>query len=81
MPPGLLNGKRPDITAAQVISVLTWIITQAVSVGWVNNDQAQHWLQVGSSVIAAAWIIGDALLRGSRNVAAAKTPPVEPTVK
>jgi hypothetical protein len=76
---GMFRGKFPDITAAQVTAALTWIATQAVAAGWVNNDSAQHWLQVGSTVVTAAWIVGDALLRGARNVGGAiKTPPGPP---
>jgi hypothetical protein len=76
----MFKGKFPDITAAQVIAGLTWIAAQAVAAGWVNNDQSQHWLQLGSTIVTAVWIVGDAVLRGFRNVRAAAeakagTPP------
>lgn len=74
----MLTGKFPDITAAQLIAALTWVISQAVATGWVNNDDAQHWIQLGSTIIAAAWVIGDAILRGFRNINAAKNAPVSP---
>jgi hypothetical protein len=65
---GMFKGKMPDITAAQVIAALTWVAAQAVAAGWVNNDQAQHWLQVGSTIVASVWLLGDVLLRGARNI-------------
>lgn len=73
---GFLKGNMPDITAAQIIAALTWVAAQAVAAGWVNNDDAQHWLQLGSTIVTAVWIIGDALLRGARNIGnAARTSP------
>lgn len=71
------QGHMPDITPAQLVAALTWVGSQAVAAGWVNNDQAQHWVQLGSTIITAAWLIGDAILRGARNVgnAAKHTPP------
>jgi hypothetical protein len=75
----MFKGKFPDITAAQVIAALTWVAAQAVAAGWVNNDDAQHWLQLGSTIVASAWIVGDTLLRGFRNIREAweskPTPP------
>lgn len=68
----MFKGKMPDITQAQLLAALTWIVSQAVATGWVNSDVGQKWLQIGSSVIAAAWVIGDAILRSFRNIAAAK---------
>lgn len=64
----MFKGKMPDITPAQVIAALTWIAAQAVAAGWVNNDQAQHWLQLGSTIVASVWVLGDAILRGFRNI-------------
>ena len=78
----MFKGKFPDITQAQILAALTWISTQAVAAGWVNNDQAQHWLQVGSTILAAVWVLGDALLRGFRNINDAikhKNTPAPPT--
>ena len=64
----MFTGHMPDITPAQLIAALTWIGAQAVAAGWINNDQSQHWVQLGSTIISAAWVIGDAVLRGFRNV-------------
>ena len=64
----MFSGHMPDITPAQLIAALTWVGSQVVAAGWINNDQSQHWVQLGSTVIASAWLIGDAMLRGFRNV-------------
>lgn len=64
----MFKGNMPNITQAQILAALTWIATQAVAAGWVNNDQAQHWLQLGSTILASVWVLGDALLRGFRNI-------------
>ncbi len=68
----MFKGKMPDITQAQLLAALTWIVSQAVATGWVDSNIGQKWLQIGSSVIAAAWVIGDAILRSFRNIAAAR---------
>ena len=67
----MFKGRFPDITAAQVIAALTWVAAQAVAAGWVDNDAAQHWLQLGSTIVASVWLVADVLLRGSRNIRAA----------
>jgi hypothetical protein len=64
----MFSGHLPDITPAQLIAALSWVAAQAVAAGWVNNDQSQHWLQLGSTIISAVWIVGDAALRGFRNI-------------
>ncbi len=80
----MFKGQMPNITQAQVIAALSWIATQAVAAGWVNNDQSQHWLQLGSTIVASVWVLADAALRGFRNIrVAAETkagvPPAQTT--
>jgi hypothetical protein len=67
-----LKGRMPDITQSQVLAAIVWVVSQAVAVGWINNDQAQHWVQLGSTILASVWIIADTLLRGFRNMNEAK---------
>lgn len=67
----MFSGHMPNITQAQILAALTWVASQAVAAGWVNNDQSQHWLQLGSTIVTSAWVIADALLRGFRNIRAA----------
>lgn len=62
----LFKGRTPDITPGQIAAVLTWLVMQAVAFGWVDNDQAQILISGGATIVAAAWKIADALLRGRR---------------
>lgn len=62
----MFGGKTPDITSAQALAVATWVATQAVAWGWISNDQGQVLLSAGATIVAAAWKIADAFLRGKR---------------
>ena len=67
----MFGGKTPDVTQAQILAALTWVASQAVAAGWVDNNQSQHWLQLGSTIVTAVWVVADAVLRGFRNIRAA----------
>jgi hypothetical protein len=69
----MLTGKTPDITPAQIAAILTFVVGQAVAFGLVNQTRAQTLISVGSIIVAAAWKLADAYLRGHR--AAALAPP------
>lgn len=62
----MFSGHTPVITQAQLVAVLGWIVAQAVAFGWVDNDQAQVLLSSGATVVAVAWKLADAFLRGKR---------------
>ena len=66
----MFGGLRPDITPGQVGALLTFAVTQIVAWGWVTNDQGQVLISAGGVIVAAAWKIADALLRGARAKAA-----------
>ena len=59
-------GTSPDITPAQIGAVLMFAAGQAVAWGWITDAKAQVLVSAGSIIIAAAWKLADALLRGSR---------------
>lgn len=61
-----MNIKMPDITQAQILAALTWIIAQVVSWGWIDNNAGQKLLAATSSLVALGWMIADSYLRGSR---------------
>lgn len=67
----MFNGKTPDITSAQIVAVIGWIVAQAVAFGWVDSNQAQVLISAGSTLLAVALKLADAFLRGSRAKAAA----------
>jgi hypothetical protein len=62
-----MSGKRPDITPAQLVAALTWVVAQAVAFGWLDTQRSQVILSVGATVIAAAWKVADAIIRNGRN--------------
>lgn len=58
--------KLPDITQAQILAVLTFVVGQAVAFGVIDDKRAQLIVSVGSIVIGAAWKIADAIIRNGR---------------
>lgn len=71
----MFTGKRPDITPAQLLAALTWVLSQAVAFGWLDSQHSQTYLSIGASIISAGWMVGDAVLRGLRNVGGAAPTP------
>jgi hypothetical protein len=71
-----MGGKRPDITPAQLVAALAWVVAQAVAFGWLDTQRSQVILSVGATGIAAAWKIADAIIRSGRNRAPVAPPPV-----
>lgn len=77
----MLKGQTPDITPGQIAALLTFVVGQAVAWGWITDAGAQKAVAIGSIVVAAAWKVADAYLRGSRAKAALRpvtTPPLPP---
>jgi hypothetical protein len=70
-----MGGKRPDITPAQLVAALTWVVAQAVAFGWLDTQRSQVILSVGATVIAAAWKIADSVIRNGRNRPTSAPPP------
>lgn len=63
----MINGlKTPDVTLAQLLAALAWTTSQAVATTVLSPSSAQLLMQIGSTVIAAAWTIGDAVIRHGR---------------
>jgi hypothetical protein len=68
----------PDVTLAQLVAALTWVLSQAVAMGFIDSNQSALALQVASTVLTAAWVIGDAIIRNGRSRALlAPEQPVE----
>jgi hypothetical protein len=61
--------KLPDITPAQIAAGLAWLVTQAIALGWVNNDTGQWVLQLSGTAIPFVWFLADAIIRHGRNKA------------
>lgn len=62
----MFTGKTPDVTTGQIGALLTFVVGQAVAFGWVDGGRAQTLVSAGSIVVATAWKLADAYLRGSR---------------
>lgn len=71
----MLTGKTPDITPAQIAALLTFIVGQAVAFGFLDSTRGQVLVSAGSTIIAAAWKLADAFLRGKRATATTPAPP------
>lgn len=78
------NPKLPDVTKAQVIAFVSWVVTQVVALGWIDNNTGAIIVQAASTLISMVWIIMDGYLRGKRNevraasIAAQKGDPASP---
>lgn len=69
-----ISGTMPDVTPAQILSLVTFIVAQLVAWDWIQNDTGQILISVGGIVIPAAWKIADALIRKGRAQAIAANP-------
>lgn len=49
----------PSISQAQIVAVLTWVVSQAVAYGAIDNEQSKIILSLAASVIGAAWLFAD----------------------
>jgi hypothetical protein len=61
----------PNVTPVQVIALLTFVLSQIVAIGKMDNDTAQSILQIAGIVVPAALAWCDAHLRGKRATAMA----------
>lgn len=66
--PAVLPPPSPNITLGQLVGAATLIIGQAVAYGLIDSETAQHAIAVATRDLGVAWIAGDTLLRGFRNI-------------
>jgi hypothetical protein len=66
----------PKITPAPIVAVLTFVASQAVAWGWINNDAGQRLVSAGGTLIALVLPIVEAYLRGERAKAVATNPSI-----
>lgn len=69
-----LSGTMPDVTPAQLVAFLTWIVSQAVAYGYLDTRYSQVVLSVGSTLVVVAWKFADAIIRHGRAQAIAANP-------
>lgn len=65
----MVTGTKPDLTAAQVVSALTAILTACVVLFKLNLSAEQQGAAIAiiGTVVPSVWIYADAHLRGKRN--------------
>lgn len=61
-----ISGTMPDITPAQILAVVTWIVAQAVAYKWLDIRYQQLAVSIGATVVASVWHLADSHLRGQR---------------
>jgi hypothetical protein len=65
--------KTPDITPAQVLAFIAFIVAQCVAFGWIDGTAQQSILSAVGTALPVAWALADAMIRrGRANVAAAQ---------
>jgi hypothetical protein len=69
-----VSGTMPDVTPAQLVAVVGWIVSQAVAYGWLDTRYSQIVLSAGSTILFAAWKLADAVIRNGRAKALAANP-------
>lgn len=65
----MLSGPKPDVTLAQFLALLTFIVSEALAAGWVDGHTSKLIIGIGGIVVPAAWKLADAHLRGKRVIA------------
>jgi hypothetical protein len=56
----------PDVTLAQLASLLTFIVSQAVAWGWIHDAQGQRAVAIGGILLPIAWHFADSIIRHGR---------------
>jgi hypothetical protein len=64
---GTVNISLPDITLAQVLAAVTWLVSQVVAWGWIDNATGQWVLSLAGTLLPGLWMIGDAIIRHGRS--------------
>lgn len=65
--------RTPDITQAQVLSVIAFAVAQGVAYGLIDGTAQQAILSAVGTVVPAIWTLADSFIRrGRANVEAAR---------
>lgn len=65
--------KTPDISPAQILSLVTMIVTQLVNAAVVDGNTAKLIIGIAGVVVPFAWMMADAIIRHGRSKVAAAT--------
>lgn len=69
-----VSGTMPDVTPAQVLAFVQWIVAQAVAYGYLDTRFSQIVLSAASTIVAFGWTWADAHIRHGRAQAVAANP-------
>jgi hypothetical protein len=69
--------KTPDVTPTQVMAMITFVVTQIVAFGWIDNDAAEIVLSGAGTILPVAFVFVDMLLRKNRAQALAEVRKAE----
>lgn len=58
--------KTPDITPAQIISAVLFVVGQLVAFGLLSQGDGQLAASIATTVVPVVWTISDMLIRRSR---------------
>lgn len=72
----MLNGNTPDLTPAQLVAVVTAVVTQLVNFGLLSGRVEHLVVGLAGILVPFAWIVGDAIIRHGRSRALAPTAAV-----
>jgi hypothetical protein len=61
----------PDVTAAQVLAVIAFVVAQLVAYGVIDGTVQQAVLSAAGTVVPAFWALADSIIRHGRNNARA----------
>lgn len=68
---GVLGGKFPDVTPAQLTAVVGWAVAQVVAFAGLDNEFSQLAVSSSATLVAVIWKLADAFIRSARNKARA----------
>jgi len=60
------NLRVPDITLAQILSGIAWIVGQGVAMGAIDSNTSKFILSLATTIVSAAWVIADSVIRHGR---------------
>lgn len=69
--------KLPDITLAQIVAAVTWVAGQAIIMGVADEQTTKAVLSIALTVVSAAWMVGDAIIRNGRSRALQPTQGID----
>lgn len=74
-----VSGTMPDLTPAQLVAFVTWVVAQFVAWGWLDVRYQEVTLSAAATILVVAWKLADAIIRNGRAKALAANPGITTT--